>query len=298
VVNAKFLPRRNFCNGRQVCLPQPQHFIYATVSANYEEPLQTRKLTDRNKIFMKKLTGWILIIFCSIMLLIFAIALIAIIPGVLNKGSEVQMSIKEILTSSIGFMIMISLLILGLRNGIKKIKKDKVIETKNYDKSLNIDLTGLIEYVDYRNLILGISYKKPIYLVVLGIMLLFLLTLIVNRENMMNQLDSSYFIFIFIGIFLLSPIFTLIQIKKLYNTNSIFKEKLNYHLTNDSIHINGETVDSTQKWTHFYQIRETKKFFMFYHGEMVATLIDKKMFSENDLREFQEFSKSLNLKRI
>jgi hypothetical protein len=247
---------------------------------------------------MKKLTGWLLIVFCSIMLLIFAITLIAIIPGVLNKGSEVQMSIKEILTTTLGFLIVISLLIIGLKNGIKKIKKDKVIEIINYNKDLNIDLTGQIEYIDYRNLILGISFKKPIYLVVLGIILLFSLTFIVNKENMMNQLESNYFIIIFIGIFLLSPLFTLIQIKRLYNTNSIFQVKLNYNLTNDSIHIKGDTVDSTQKWTHFYQIRETKKFFMFYHGKMVATLIDKKMFSENDLREFKEFTKSLNLKRI
>ncbi|WP_088656272.1 YcxB family protein [Geofilum rhodophaeum] len=247
---------------------------------------------------MKKLTGWILIIFCSILLLIFAIALIAIIPGVLNKSSEVQMSIKEILTSSVGFLIVISLLIIGLKNGIKKIKKEKVVETIDYDGELKIDLTGQIEYIDYRNLILGISFKKPIYIVVLGILLLFSLTFVVNRENMMNQLDSNYFIFIIIGVFLLSPFFTLIQIKRLYNTNSIFKEELNYILTNDSIQIKGETVDSTQKWTHFYQIRETKKFFMFYHGKMIATLIDKKMFLENDLQEFQRFTKSLRLKRL
>ena len=247
---------------------------------------------------MKKLKGWIVIIFCSIMLMIFAIALIAIISGILNKGSDVQMSIKEILTSSVGFLIVISLLIIGLKNGIKKIEKDKVIETINFNKDLNIDLTGQIQYIDYRNLILGISFKKPIYLVFLGIMLLFSLTFIINRENMMNQFDSNYFIFIIIGVFLLSPLFTLLQIKRLYNTNSIFKEKLNYNLTNDSIHIKGDTVDSIQKWTHFYQIKETKMFFLFYHGKMVATLIDKKMFSENELREFQEFIKSLKLKRI
>lgn len=129
-------------------------------------------------------------------------------------------------------------------------------------------------------------------------MLLFLLTLIVNRENMMDQLNSNYFILIFIGLFLLSPLFTLIQIKKHYNTNSIFKEKLNYNLTNDSIHIKGETIDSIQKWARFYQVRETKNFFMFYPRKMVATLIDKKMFSENDLQEFKEFIKSLNLKII
>jgi YcxB-like protein len=247
---------------------------------------------------MKKFTGWILIIFCSIFLLIFAIALIAITPGVLTKSSQVQMSIKEILSSSLGFLIVISLLIFGLRNGIKKVKKDRLIEIVDYDKVLNINLTGQIEYLDYRNLILGLSFKKPIYLVVLGIMLLFLLTVLVNRENMMNQLDSKYFIFIFIGVFFLSPIFSLIQIKRLYKTNKIFQEQLNYILTNDSINIKGITVDSTQKWTHFYQIRETKNFFMLYHGKMVATLLDKKMFSESELHDFRNFIKSLNVKRV
>ncbi len=247
---------------------------------------------------MKKLTGWILIIFCSIFLLIFAIALVAIIPGVLTKNTEIHMSIKEILGSSLGFLIVISLLMFGLKNGIKKVKKDKVIEIVDYDKVLSINLTGLIEYLDYRNLILGLSFKKPIYLVVLGLMLLFSLTFLVNRENMMNQFDSNYFIFIIIGAFLLSPIFTLIQIKRLYKTNKIFQEQLTYILTNDSIRIKGNTVNSTLKWTHFYQIKETKNFFMFYHGKMVATLLDKKMFSESELQDFLNFIKSLNVKRV
>lgn len=232
------------------------------------------------------------------MLLIFTITLIAIIPDLLNTGYVAQMSIKEILASSAVSLIMITFLTIGLKNGIKKIRKNKVIETVNYSKSLNINLNGQIEYIDYRNLILGISFKKPIYLVVLGIMVLFSLSIIENRENMMKQLDASWFMLFIICVLLLSPLFTLIQIKRLYNTNRVFQEKLNYNLTNDSIHIKGETVDSTQKWTHFYGMKETKKFFMFYQGKTVATLIDKQMFLENDLREFQDFTKSLNLERI
>lgn len=37
---------------------------------------------------------------------------------------------------------------------------------------------------------------------------------------------------------------------------------------------------------------------MFYQGKMVATLLEKKMFSENELQEFNEFIRSLNVKRI
>ncbi len=69
-------------------------------------------------------------------------------------------------------------------------------------------------------------------------------------------------------------------------------------MTNESIQIKGDSLDSTQKWTHFYQIKESKKFFLFYQGKEIATLIDKKMFSETDLIEFQNFIQSLNIKKI
>lgn len=247
---------------------------------------------------MKKFSGWLLIVSCSIFLLVFAIAFIVIISGVFTKTSEVQMSITEILSSTIGFLLVISLLIFGLRKGISKVKKERVIQMVDYDKVLNIKLSGKIEYVGYRNLIMGLSFKKPIFMVLLGLMILFSLMFLVNSDKMMEELGSNYFVFIIIGIFLLSPILTLIEIKRLYKTNMIFHERLNYILDNDSINIKGNTVDSTQKWAHFYQIRETNNFFMLYHGKIVATLLDKKMFSESELQDFQSFIKSLNIKRI
>ena len=66
-------------------------------------------------------------------------------------------------------------------------------------------------------------------------------------------------------------------------------------LTNDSIHIKGETFDTIQKWTSFYKVKETKSFFLFYPGEGVFILMDKKMFTENDLSNFKRFIYSLNL---
>jgi len=247
---------------------------------------------------MKKLTGWIVIVFCSGLLLVFAIALVILIPELITKNSEGKMSTQEILNSLFGFVIVIPVMIIGLRNGLKKIKKDTAIKIFDYDKVLNINLTGKIEYADYRNLILNLNFRNPIYLVVVGIMFLFLLSLIVYGKNMMNQFDANFYIYIIIGIFILLPVLTVIQIKKLYKTNKIFQEQLDYCITNDSINIKGNTIDSTQKWTHFYQVRVTKNFFMFYQGKMVATLLDKKMFSENELREFNKFIKSLNVERL
>jgi fumarate reductase subunit D len=240
---------------------------------------------------MKKMTGWILIVFCSVLLLVFALALIVMIPDFISKSSEVEITIQEMITSFVGFLIMILLLALGLREGIKKVKREKIIKTIDYKKELNIELKGKIAYKDYRNLILGLSFKKPIYIVVLGVILLFGLSLFGD------QTDTNYFMIGFIIVVLISPLFTLIQIKRIYNTNSLFHEELEYKLTNESMQIKADTMDSTQKWSHFYQMKETKQFFMFYQGKMVASFLDKKMFSENDLKEFKKFIQSLNISR-
>ena len=246
---------------------------------------------------MKKVTAWIQIILCSILLIIFAIIFFATIYSILTKRRDIQMSITDIIGSLTGFLIAVTLMIVGLKNGIEKIKKEKVFKTIQYDKVLDIKLSGQIEYQDYRNLIFGISLKKPIYFVALGIMFLFTITVLINREYFLNHFESYLFVFILVGTYLLSPVFTLIQIKKLYKTNKIFQEQLNYKLTNDSIHIKGNTVESTQSWTHFYKMKEEKNFFLFYQGKSVATLLDKKMFSESELFEFQNFIKSLNINK-
>ncbi|NLG38963.1 MAG: YcxB family protein [Fibrobacter sp.] len=242
---------------------------------------------------MKRLTGWILIVFCSILLLIFAFVLVTVVQGVIFKGAEIQMTLKEIISSILGFIIVISLLLIGLKNGVNRVKKEKVLKIKEYTKDLNIELTGIIEYTDYRNLILGLSFKKPIYLVVVGTMLLLLLSFLVNSENMTNQFGSNYILLIFIGIFLFSPFLTLVNIKRQYDTSRILQEKFKYYLTNESIRIKSETLDSVQKWEHFDQVRETKRFFLFYHGKTITTILDKRMFSEKDLQEFHIFTKSL-----
>lgn len=246
---------------------------------------------------MNKLTGWILIVVCSFFLLSFGMVLILLIPGILN-GKQIEMSGQEVLTSLFGFLIMISLFIIGLKSGIKKVKKEKLVDVVEYEKELNIHLTGQISYKDYRNLIFGLSFRRPIYLVVLGIVLMWVLSFLNTTNDMVIQSSSDYFLIFPIVVMLLIPFFTLFQIKRIYNTSKIFQEKLDYYLTNEAIRIKGETVDSTQKWAHFYQIRVTNRFFMFYQGKLVATLLDKKMFSESELQEFTEFIKSLNVKTI
>ena len=205
---------------------------------------------------MKKLLQWATIFFSSIVLMVMLLGMGITAYDLINGNGRTPLAGSEILSMGIGFLIAIGVLLFILIQAIKKVKKAPRIVSEAYDKDLNISLKGKIEYKDYRNLILGITYKKPAFVVAYGIAILFVLTFIINLNKAISEFETQYLVLVVIfGLLILSPIFSLIQIKKLYNTNKIFQEELNYVLNNASIQIKGATVDSTQSWNHFYQIK-------------------------------------------
>ncbi|GEM_PF-1438507 len=244
---------------------------------------------------MKKLTGWLIIITCSIFLLIFSAAMIAIIPGLVTNHANVHSSTSDIVRSLFGVAVAMFLFVLGLRYGIKNVRNTKAIEIIAYPEELNIHFSGKIGYKDYRNLILGLTYKKPFYLGLVAVIVLNLLAFITDQKTVSNNPFTNYILYLIFGIFLMSPIFTFYRIKKLYETNKIFQENLVYSLNNESIQIHGGTVDSIQKWSHFFKIKETTDFFMLYQSAGLATLLDKKMFNNGDLEEFRRFIESIKV---
>lgn len=246
---------------------------------------------------MKKITGWLIIVLCSVFLLIFGSVLVITIIGLSKDSTNVQSSASAMISSLFAFGFMILLLVYGLSYGIKRVKKDKAITIVEYPGNLNINLAGQIAYKDYRNLMLGMSYKKPTYLLLIVILLINIVTFFTIPKEVQNHLDANYFTFIIVGVLAFSPLLTLYQINKIYRNTKIFHEHINYLLTNETIQITGDTVNSVQKWTHFFKIKETDTFFMLYPGERVVILLDKKMFNGSDMEEFRKFTQSLNVVR-
>ena len=240
---------------------------------------------------MKKFIGWVLVGFCSLLLIVFLSSLIIISP----EFADNQKPILESLSTIGGFVLIITILTVGLINGIKRIRKPSQYEINEYNGELNLELNGQIKYEDYRNYILTQTFKKPIYLVLFVVFILLIINLLISEAGIISQFMDNPLIFIVFGAVFLAPVITLIQIKKIYKTNKFFHEVLTYRINNEGICIKGKTVDSTQNWSHFYQIKETKSFFMLYQGKMVATILDKSMFNEEESEEFQCFIKSLNI---
>jgi len=237
---------------------------------------------------MKKITGWLLIVVCSAFLLMFAITTVVIVI----RG-HLLMTNKTIISTVIGFVFVSLIFTMGLMRGIQKVKKDKK-KIIAYEGTLNLNLTGQIAYKDYRNVLFELNLKNPFYIIFICIFILILLSIMLGNSDLGNR--HSFIIISVFFVVLISPISILLRTKKLYQTNKMFQERMDYTLTNEFIHIKGETVDSTQKWARFYKVKETKRFFLFYQGEGVATFLDKKMFSENELDDFRQFIRSLDLK--
>lgn len=242
---------------------------------------------------MKKTQGWIIIFVTSFLLLIFLIALVAIGESFI-KNPERQIDFVGLIKPTIAFLIIISVSIVGLKIGIKTVKREKIRNIKEYSNSLNIHLKGKIELRNYRNLIFQNSIQKPHAFIYIGIFIIVLMSAFNHTEGASNV--TVLLPIILLSVFLSIPYIIYLQAKKQYYSNKIFQEILEYHLTNESLKIKGETVDSIQKWNHFFKLKDAKDFFVFYSGQNVATLIDKKMFNTENLNEFNKFIESLNIK--
>ena len=75
---------------------------------------------------MKKIFGWFLVIYSSIMLLILSLAIIILLLGVLFMNYKIPFPTKTIVMNLLGLSIGYFLLISFLKIGLKKIKKEKI----------------------------------------------------------------------------------------------------------------------------------------------------------------------------
>ncbi len=242
---------------------------------------------------MKKVSGWLFILISSFFLLLFSGTLILMAYERFFHPDPMK-DFPLGFGAIVGFVTMMALAVSGLLHGLKKVRKQKQNVPVEYTGTIDLKLSGQIGFKDYRNMLFQTSLKKTPVFVFLAISLMVILAAM-NGNDQRVDTEFSFLPFLLIGVFIGTPLLIHVQAKKFYNTNSIFREPLDYHITNECLKIKGTTVDSTQFWSHFFKLKQTKQFVLLYHGENVATLLDKKMFEPEQLSEFLIFTQSLNL---
>jgi len=239
---------------------------------------------------MNRLKGLLIISLNVLLFFVFGLCLAVFVPDLFKKSIDH----KNSYIASFVFLALLILSVYGFIKGLQKIKKTRTL-TVPYDKCLNIYFTSQIEYEEYRNLIFGLSFKRPFILIMFSLILLNILNIFVNKS--ISLLDQSLILQIIIGlsVVIFVPLIVYYQTRQVYKSNKLFHEKIIYSIDNHSVKITGETFNSELKWVHFNKIKETKNFFMLYHDKVVANLLDKKNMNTEDITKFRLFIRSLNL---
>lgn len=241
---------------------------------------------------MKKLKGWLLIVICGILLFCFGITAIVLFEQLINDN-ESQQNIQQsdwlFWLVLFGFIVMA---LFGFWRGIKILRKKTEEVLVTYEKLIAISFSGKIDFADYRKTILGLTFKKPKYLIYIFIMLVSLVSYKTTLSTL--ELDSDV-PFLIVLVLLMYPILVVYQIRNNYKTTKVFQEILEYHISNERLHIKGATFEATQKWEHFVKIKETSIYILLYTNKMVATFVDKRLFKEKELIEFKKFLCSMDV---
>jgi len=248
----------------------------------------------KNRIVKSGVTGFrvfLILSFIALMLL-FGAGIVAILIALLEN----RMELNGFLFMSGFCLAVVGLSLWGVILQIKKIKKDKRTEFVEYTEELNICFETQMSYKDYICLTLGLSFKKPRFIIILIWVVFSCLSLFLLNDDPVNEaMKNPVWIFVLAGIVYIPISIRNNRITNEYLTNKTFQEQLSYTLDNRGIHLKSETIDTTVLWTQYYKIKETKNFFLLYPGKSVATLLPKKAFKAEEIAAFRRFAKSLDM---
>jgi hypothetical protein len=150
---------------------------------------------------------------------------------------------------------------------------------------------------DYRNLMLLITYSRPmtIFITIIAVFsfvpsILYLL----GAKLPFNNPPYAQMIFGVVIIFIL-PFMIVRGANKAYESHLRLQEKMIYDFTQEGIKITGESFKSEMNWTKVYKVKERKNWILIYQSQQVANIIKKESLGDN-LIEFRELVKKQGIK--
>jgi hypothetical protein len=100
--------------------------------------------------------------------------------------------------------------------------------------------------------------------------------------------------FLSIGLFFtMGPrAFVYFTAKGTFTSDARASERLEYEFDHQEIKIKGESFSTNLTWEKVYKVTETKDWFLIWHNRIIANVVFKRGFMENDLSAFKTLVKS------
>lgn len=144
--------------------------------------------------------------------------------------------------------------------------------------NLTVQLTRK-EYLRFRYYTL---YRSMLIKIITIVGIICLINWVVDILFFDKKMSLDTMVLVFALIMLYLPLKIYFESKSTFY-NSPIAENLTYTISNECIHVEGETFDSSFTWDRVYSVEETKYWILIWQTESVANIIPKKYFSSDDL---------------
>ena len=147
---------------------------------------------------------------------------------------------------------------------------------------------------EYVKLLSGLTYRKPVMIVILSIDLLMMTWIILWHLNVQNIPKITFYQYTtVILITIVQPIVILSSIRRNYQSSAHLKEKIEIEFTKEFLKITGESFYTELTWTKTFKVKELKEWFLIYQNNFSAVMIPKKVFDKDGEEKFKNLIKSI-----
>jgi hypothetical protein len=151
-----------------------------------------------------------------------------------------------------------------------------------------------ITFSEYRNLLLGLAYKKPIMKVIVCVGIAMVIWISGYYLHFLPVPEPKIYQYITLTLIaIVQPVVIYWTIKRNYDSSNHLREQLEIEITGKEIKITGESFYTEIAWKKIYKIDEQKKCFLIYQNTLSAIIIPKKDFHGAQLQEFKSILSSI-----
>ncbi|MEP7237597.1 MAG: YcxB family protein [Ferruginibacter sp.] len=146
-----------------------------------------------------------------------------------------------------------------------------------------------ISFKEYRNLLFGLAYKKPMMKVIVCVglaMLVWISGYYLHFLPVPKPLIYQYITLILITV--VQPAVIYWTIKRNYDSSNHLREQLEIEITQQEIKIQGESFFLEITWEKVFKTDEQKDWFLIYQNTLSAIILPKRDFNSAQLETFKK----------
>ncbi|MEO1011811.1 MAG: YcxB family protein [Bacteroidota bacterium] len=158
-----------------------------------------------------------------------------------------------------------------------------------------IRIESKLTSTEYIRLMFRLTYKRPIFIFITVVGLIMLVSSALYFLGLFTAMDRPPYFQLGFGLFALFflPFSVYRSAKRNFDSHKRLKEKIIYVFDEEKISISGDSFASEMDWPQTHKVLELNNWILIYQNKLVANVIPKKAFKNNDLKEFKELLQNM-----